>query len=123
MSVLKMREEAIRIFQENFLYEQVDGRIRIEIDPESVLVLSPGRYISIMRNKTLGLLFYKLGFIESLGSGIPMVMDTYKNSVSRVQLLEQTDLSKYRFQKVLNDLLEKGLIRKSENSRATRYFI
>lgn len=82
-----------------------------------------GRYISIMRNKTLGLLFYKLGFIESLGSGIPMVMDTYKNSVSRVQLLEQTDLSKYRFQKVLNDLLEKGLIRKSENSRATRYFI
>lgn len=76
MSVLKMREEAIRIFQENFLYEQVDGRIRIEIDPESVLVLSPGRYISIMRNKTLGLLFYKLGFIESLGSGIPMVMDT-----------------------------------------------
>lgn len=80
---------------------QINSSIRIEMDPHSVTVLSPGglpdgiteadylsnQHLSILRNKTLALVFLKLGYIENLGSGIPFVLDQYRQSVKKPEFI------------------------------------
>lgn len=72
----------------------ISSRIRVEMYADRLYVLSPGelpdglsreeylsdRHLSILRNKSLSLIFLKLGKIESLGSGIPMIRETYVSS-------------------------------------------
>lgn len=73
----------------------INSRIKVEMYPDRLYVLSPGglpeglsrdeylsdRHLSILRNRSLSLIFLKLGKIESLGTGIPMIRETYASSV------------------------------------------
>ena len=78
---------------------QINSFIRVEMTPSSITILSPGglpegitkdlylssehRHLSILRNKTLGLTFLKLGLIENLGSGIPLIHELYRTSATK----------------------------------------
>lgn len=73
---------------------QIPARIRIEMFKDGIRIISPGglpsgispeeylsnHHISVFRNKSIALIFYKLSIIESLGTGIPMILETYKNN-------------------------------------------
>lgn len=73
----------------------INSRIKVEMYPDRLYVLSPGglpeglsrdeylsdRHLSVLRNRSLSLIFLKLGKIESLGTGIPMIRETYASSV------------------------------------------
>ncbi len=70
---------------------QVNSRIKVEMYPDRLYVLSPGglpeglseeeyrssRHLSVLRNRSLSLVFLKLGKVETLGSGIPMIQEVY----------------------------------------------
>lgn len=73
----------------------INSRIKVEMYPDRLYVLSPGglpeglsrdeylydRHLSILRNRSLSLIFLKLGKIASLGTGVPMIRETYASSV------------------------------------------
>lgn len=73
----------------------INSRIKVEMYPDKLYVLSPGglpdglskedylsdRHLSFLRNRSLSLVFLKLGKVESLGSGIPMIREAYTFSV------------------------------------------
>ena len=73
----------------------INSRIKVEMYPDRLYVLSPGglpeglsldeylsdRHLSVLRNRSLSLIFLKLGKIESLGTGIPMIRETYASFV------------------------------------------
>lgn len=158
---------------------QLPVHIKVEMEENAVTVTSPGslpeginqheylssRHISVLRNKTLGLIFLKLGKIENLGSGLPMILEQYREAlkkpefiveqnylsttlpvmqlyslnsseeqlvldlvrlmqpVSAIRLLEKTQLSRSTQQRLLNSLIEQGLIQKSGSGRNTRYLL
>lgn len=100
MIMQKIPVEAFREMLANALVHrewQIPARIKVEFYEDGVAVTSPGglpdgiseedylseKHISIMRNKTLGLLFLKLGIIENLGNGIPMIRRLYKNCIAK----------------------------------------
>lgn len=72
----------------------INSRIKVEMYPDRLYVLSPGglpdglsreeylsdRHLSFLRNRSLSLVFLKLGKVESLGSGIPMIREAYASS-------------------------------------------
>lgn len=76
---------------------QLSSRIKVEMYPDHLYVLSPGglpdgltreeylsdRHLSILRNRSLSLIFLKLGYVESLGSGISMIKETYASSPAK----------------------------------------
>lgn len=80
---------------------QIPAPVRVDFYPESVTVTSPGglpdgisqeeflanRHISLLRNASLGFTFLRLGLIESLGSGIPALMDSYAGSALKPDFL------------------------------------
>lgn len=76
---------------------QIHSTIKVEFFPDRLIVTSPGdlpegmdvddylsnSHLSILRNQSLALVFLRLGLIESLGSGIPKILESYSDSVTQ----------------------------------------
>lgn len=127
-SVLDQISESIRLFEEQYTYEKVEGLyrevremiplsafkeaitnaivhrewqipawIKVEFFPDYVTITSPGglpegmsaedylsdRHVSILRNQSLALVFLRLRLIETLGSGIPSILNKYASSYTK----------------------------------------
>ena len=151
------------------------GSINVRMFADRIEVTSPGGLpggiaeedylsggLSIARNPILANIFFRLGYIERFGTGIPRIVEAYEpllgspsfsvksSSItvvlpvgnpgnlsddetailkavpkgvlrSRAQIESSTGMSKDKTVRLLGDLQEKGLIRKSGAGRSTRY--
>lgn len=95
----KIPEEAFREAIANALIHRVwdmDSQIRVSMFDDRVEVVSPGSLppgitveeyldgkLSVLRNRNLANVFYRLGFVEVFGTGIARIKELYKDSVSQ----------------------------------------
>lgn len=95
----KIPEEAFREAIANALIHRVwdmDSQIRVSMFDDRVEVVSPGSLppgitveeyldgkLSVLRNRNLANVFYRLGFVEVFGTGIARIRELYKDSVSQ----------------------------------------
>ena len=95
----KIPEEAFREAIANALIHRVwdmDSQIRVSMFDDRVEVVSPGSLppgitveeyldgkLSVLRNRNLANVFYRLGFVEAFGTGIARIKELYKDSVSQ----------------------------------------
>ena len=94
-SILEVYEKAIEIFRDYYQYEEIKGadRKKIEKIPE---VVSPGGLpagitkeeylsgkLSVLRNRNLANVFYRLGFVEIFGTGIMRIRQLYEKSLRK----------------------------------------
>lgn len=157
----------------------VSGKIKVEMFRDKVTVSSPGglpeglsperyisdRHLSFLRNRNLALTFLKLGLVETLGSGIPMIQESYRHSVrkpeftveddmisttlpvlllpaqltteqrtvyelvrlmqpvSAGELARHSELSRTVQLRILNELIDCGMIAKEGKGRSTKYIL
>lgn len=124
-SVLEQMDNALRVFDQYYLYEQIEGmeRVRKEMIPreafrealanalvrrqwdvrahikvsmfsDRIEVTSPGGLLSgiseedylggglsVARNPILANIFFRLGYIERFGTGVPRIRDAYSNLI------------------------------------------
>lgn len=154
----------------------VPTAIHISMYTDKIEISSPGglpagitvdeylyHQISVLRNPKLANIFYRLGYIESFGTGVQRMIHAYDGSsnepaflitnqaikitlpllqavpalrvdertvydafpehtiLSRKEVEEQTRFDKSKLIRLLNQLVEKGLIRKIGNGRGTKY--
>lgn len=95
----KIPEEAFREAIANALIHRVwdmDSQIRVSMFDDRVEVVSPGGLppgitedeyldgkLSVLRNRNLANVFYRLGFVEVFGTGIARIKELYKESLSQ----------------------------------------
>lgn len=95
--ISKIPEEAIREAVANALIHRVwdvDARIRVLMFDDRIEIVSPGGLptgiqeedylsgmISVLRNRNLANVFYRLGFVEIFGTGITRIKKAYEDSL------------------------------------------
>ena len=126
-SVLEQYDLAVRQFAKYYLYEQIEGTMRVEkarvperafrealanalvhrdwnvrsavrvaMYPDRIEVISPGGlpqdvsteeyrsgHVSVLRNPTLGMLFFRLHLIEMFGTGVRRIKAAYGDSLRK----------------------------------------
>lgn len=100
----KVPVEAFRELIANALVHRewmIQSSIRVEFFENGIRVTSPGGlpdgitqeeyladcHISVIRNKTLAFVFLKLGLIESLGFGLPMIRSLYSQQTQQPEFI------------------------------------
>ena len=153
----------------------VRANVQIALYEDCIEVTSPGGLpdgitkeeyaaggLSVVRNPILANVFFRLGYIERFGTGIPRIMEEYAPfdasprfevressivvalpvvgavrlgadeqlvlnalpkgpALTRSQLAEATGMSKDKTVRLLNSLIDKGLVERLGSARSTRY--
>ena len=153
----------------------VRANVQIALYEDRIEVTSPGGLpegitkeeyaaggLSVVRNPILANVFFRLGYIERFGTGIPRIMEEYTpfdasprfevressivvvlpvvgavrlgaaerlvlnalpkgSALTRSQLAEATGMSKDKTVRLLNSLIDKGLVERLGSARSTRY--
>ena len=107
MSLLQVYDKTIEVFRDYYQYEAIEGsnrkkvekmesEIRVSMFDDRIEIVSPGGLpaeitedeylagkLSVLRNRILANVFYRLGFVEIFGTGITRIKQLYKDGLSK----------------------------------------
>lgn len=135
----KISEEAFREAIANALIHRtwdVDAQIMVSMFDDRIEIVSPGGLpsgitaeeylsgkLSVLRNRNLANVFYRLGFVEIFGTGIIRIKQLYAESLMKPisEIAPFVPFGKSKTTKLLKDMAQKGAIKIEGKGRGTKY--